>query len=125
MRPNKNVISSTGGVDYGFSQQIWIDEIARGSIASFQSHRIRWICCSGNNWPTQLSRYVDALESLLGVKAIRWYEPLQPQPVTSKRSMRTSMYWNEILTLDRRWGRNEAVYRIVSARMRNLIVCCW
>lgn len=83
----------------------YIDDVVDAVVAvldapavNVPSHRIYNI---GNNQPVHLGHFIDALENLLGVKAIRWYEPLQPGDV--EKPMRTSMHWNEISALDRRW----------------------
>ena len=64
----------------------YIDDIVDGVVAvldkppadSAQKHPLYNI---GNSQPVHLGRFIDTLESLLGVKAIRHNEPLQPGEV--------------------------------------------
>ncbi|MBX3507682.1 MAG: NAD-dependent epimerase/dehydratase family protein [Parvibaculum sp.] len=64
----------------------YIDDIIAGTTAALDNppsgsgvpHRIYNI---GHNQPEQLGHFIDVLEDVLGVKAIREYEPMQPGDV--------------------------------------------
>jgi len=64
----------------------YVDDIVRGTAAALDHppvgprapHRIYNI---GHNKPEHLGRFIDILEEVLGVKAVRQYEPMQPGDV--------------------------------------------
>lgn len=64
----------------------YIDDIVKGTVAALDGppapgappHRIYNI---GNNKPEKLSRFIDILEEIIGVKAIREMAPMQPGDV--------------------------------------------
>ncbi|ABS63537.1 NAD-dependent epimerase/dehydratase [Parvibaculum lavamentivorans DS-1] len=64
----------------------YIDDIISGTVAALDHapagkgapHRIYNI---GHNKPERLGRFIDILEEVLGVKAVRQYEPMQPGDV--------------------------------------------
>lgn len=65
----------------------YVDDIVRGTVAALDHppqanggapHRIYNI---GHNKPERLGTFIDILEEVLGVKAVREYEPMQPGDV--------------------------------------------
>lgn len=64
----------------------YVDDIVAGTVAALDHaphgdgvrHRVYNI---GHNKPEHLGRFIDILEEVLGVKAIRQYEPMQPGDV--------------------------------------------
>ncbi len=64
----------------------YVDDIVAGAVAALDHaprldgapHRVYNI---GHNKPEHLGRFIDILEEVLGVKAIRQYEPMQPGDV--------------------------------------------
>jgi UDP-glucuronate 4-epimerase len=64
----------------------YVDDIVKGTVAVLDRppsgdgvpHRIYNI---GNNSPENLSRFIDILEEIIGVKAVRMLSPMQPGDV--------------------------------------------
>jgi UDP-glucuronate 4-epimerase len=65
----------------------YVDDIVRGTVAALDHppqtgagapHRVYNI---GHNKPERLGAFIDILEEVLGVKAVREYEPMQPGDV--------------------------------------------
>ena len=63
----------------------YIDDVVEAVLAVLDGppaqplpHRVYNV---GNNRPVQLGRFIDTLEHVLGVKAIRSFEPMQPGDV--------------------------------------------
>jgi UDP-glucuronate 4-epimerase len=77
----------------------YIDDIVKGTVAALDKppaadsarHRIYNI---GNNQPEKLSRFIDLLEEIIGVKAIREMAPMQPGDVVQTYADTTAIEWD-------------------------------